>query len=80
MPLLAQVVKHKKTFYPCGWGRYDLAGSGTLRLLPAGQRLADLEKDYRNTAVMIFGEPPKFDNVMEALAALEREINDKLQR
>ena len=78
MPLLAQVVKHKMTFYPCGWARYDLASSGTLRLSPAGQRLAALERDYRNMAVMIFGEPPKFDNLMEALAALEREINDEI--
>ena len=75
MPLLAQVVKHKETFYPCGWARYDLARPGTLRLLPVGARVAALEKDYRNMGVMIFGEQPKFDKVMGKLAALEQEMN-----
>lgn len=75
MPLLAQVVRHKETFYPAAWARYDLARPGTLRLLPSASRLAALERDYRNMGVMIFGEPPKFDKLMKALAELEEEIN-----
>jgi hypothetical protein len=31
--LLAQVVRHKETFYPSAWARYDLAGPGSLRLV-----------------------------------------------
>ena len=75
MPLLAQVVRHKETFYPSAWARYDLARPGSLRLLPPETRLAALERDYRNMGVMIFGEPPAFDTIMETLAALEQEIN-----
>ena len=75
MTLLPQVVRHKETFYPSGWARYDLARAGSLRLLPAKERIAALERDYRNMGVMIFGEPPKFDTIMGTLAALEREIN-----
>jgi hypothetical protein len=73
--LLAQVVRHKETFYPSGWARYDLARPGTLRLLPAAPRRTALERDYRNMGVMIFGEPPAFDKLMETLGVLEREIN-----
>jgi hypothetical protein len=75
MTLLPQVVRHKETFYPSGWARYDLARAGSLRLLPANERIAALERDYRNMGVMIFGEPPAFDTIMETLAALEQEIN-----
>ncbi|MGD0548803.1 MAG: nucleotidyl transferase AbiEii/AbiGii toxin family protein [Terracidiphilus sp.] len=75
-PLLAQVVRHKETFYPSGWARYDLARPGDLRLVPREERLAALERDYRNMRVMIFGEPPAFASIMEPLAALEQDINN----
>ena len=75
MLLLAQVVRHKETFYPSGWARYDLARPGSLRLVPREERIAALERDYRNMGVMIFGEPPAFGGIIETLAALERDIN-----
>jgi hypothetical protein len=75
MTLLDQVVRHKETFYPSGWARYDLAHPGSLRLRPLEKRRMALERDYRNMHAMIFGEPPAFDNIMETLAALEEEIN-----
>jgi hypothetical protein len=77
MPLLAQVVRHKETFYPSGWARYDLAQPGSLRFVPREERLAALERDYRNMRVMIFGEPPSFDGIIRALARLELEINEQ---
>jgi hypothetical protein len=73
--LLAQVVRHKETFYPSGWARYDLARPGSFRVMPAENRVASLERDYRDMAVMIFGEPPAFGGIMETLTALEQEIN-----
>jgi hypothetical protein len=76
MLLLAQVVRHKETFYPSGWARYDLARPGSLRLVPREERIAALERDYRNMGVMIFGEAPAFSNIIETLTALERDINN----
>jgi hypothetical protein len=75
MELLAQVVRHKETFYPSAWAGYDLARPGTFRLMPPETRMATLERDYRNMGVMIFGEPPAFDSIMGTLAALEHDIN-----
>jgi hypothetical protein len=75
LDLLAQVVRHKETFYPSGWAHYELARPGSLCLVPREERLAALERDYRNMGVMIFGEPPAFDSTMETLAALERDMN-----
>lgn len=74
MTLLAQVVKHKETFYPSAWARYDLARPGSLRLMPTEDRMAALERDYRNMGVMIFGEPPAFGKIMEILNTLEQEV------
>lgn len=75
MPLLAQVVKHKETFYPSAWARYDLAHPASLRLSPPDGRKTALERDYRNMGVMIFGEPPAFDRIMDILNTLERDVN-----
>jgi hypothetical protein len=75
MGLLPRVAKHKETFYPSAWARYDLARFGSLRLMPREDRMAALERDYRNMGVMIFGEPPAFGKIMETLNTLEQEIN-----
>lgn len=75
LPLVAQVVKHQETFYPSAWSRYDLARPGSFHLLPANERFEALQRDYKNMAVMIFGEPPAFDEIMGVLDVLEREIN-----
>ena len=75
LPLLAQVVKHKETLYPSAWSRYDVAHPGSFHLVPAKERIDALQRDYKNMAPMIFGEPPRFDWIMETLAALEQEIN-----
>jgi hypothetical protein len=76
LALLDQVVRHKETFYPSGWARYDLARVGSLRLVPPDERRVALERDYRSMSVMIFGEPPTFDSIIETLAALEKQINE----
>jgi hypothetical protein len=75
MALLDQVVIHKQTFYPSGWAHYASAHPGSLRLLPAPERVVALERDYRNMGVMLFGAAPSFATIMETLSGLEQEIN-----
>jgi hypothetical protein len=74
-PLLVQVVKHKKTFYPSAWSRYDLAHPGGFHVVPGKDRMQALERDYGNMGAMIFGAPPALDRIMEVLNALEKKIN-----
>ena len=76
LDLLKQVVRHKEEFYPAAWAKYGLAVPGTLHLLPSEHRLAALKADYRNTGVMIFGDPPPFEKIFETLSKLEIELND----
>ena len=73
--LRKRVVKHKDEFYPSGWGRYDLAVPGTFSLSPRTERIEELRRDYEGMRVMIFGQPPTFDEILESLKSLETEIN-----
>jgi hypothetical protein len=74
--LLAQVAKHKATFFRSGWASYDTAQPGTLRLMPNVARVKDLRGDYRAMAPMMFDEtPPSFDDILGKIAMLEETIN-----
>ncbi|MCW5720454.1 MAG: nucleotidyl transferase AbiEii/AbiGii toxin family protein [Devosia sp.] len=74
--LLAQVAKHKATFFRSGWASYDTAQPGKLRLLPNEARMKDLRADYRAMAPMMFDEsPPPFDGILAKIAAIQETIN-----
>ncbi len=77
MDLLEDVVSFKQRFYPSAWAQYEKARPGTFKLIPAGAHLAELRSDYRDMTMMIFGEIPDFDAVVDALQRLEDEINGR---
>lgn len=74
--LLLDVVAFKQRFYPSAWALYDLAIPGTFKLLSTTRsQLADLERDYQEMQVMLFGQPPDFGSILDELRKLESEIN-----
>lgn len=73
--LLDEVSLFKKTFYPRGWARYDLAKFGSLKLLPAEHSIPVLRKDYEIMHSMIFGNYPTFDEILSSLNQLQIEMN-----
>jgi hypothetical protein len=73
--LLRDVVAFKQRFYPSRWARYEDAQPGTFKLIPTAERVAELRRDYRDMAIMIFGDVPAFDAIVDALQRLELEIN-----
>ena len=74
--LLSDVVEFKKRFYPCTWARYDLAVAGSFRLLPdADNQIEDLEHDFKEMQMMLFGQVPAFLSILEVLRQLETQIN-----
>lgn len=75
LDLLASVVEFKDKFYPRGWARYDLAKPGTLKLIPPDYLLDELEKDYKDMQVMIYGKQPSFSEIIKTLTVLEKQIN-----
>ncbi|HNW83322.1 MAG TPA: nucleotidyl transferase AbiEii/AbiGii toxin family protein [bacterium] len=54
---------------------YDLAVPGTMKLIPSDHVLKFLKTDYREMRNMIFGEYPSFENIVQGLTMLEKEIN-----
>ena len=73
--LLARVVDFKDKFYRCPWARYDLAKRGTMQLMPPEYNLDKLRDDYEHMQNMLFGSKPSFDEIMDGIAKLEKEIN-----
>lgn len=74
--LLAHVVAFKDKFYRCLWARYNLAKRGTMRLMPPEYNVQKLKDDYAHMQNMIFGEKPSFDEILDGIAKLEKEINN----
>jgi nucleotidyltransferase AbiEii toxin of type IV toxin-antitoxin system len=75
LALLENVARHKKLFFRCGWAKYDEATPGSLRLMPPPGRRRDILKDYKKMQVMIFREPPSFEEILDILFELEENIN-----
>jgi hypothetical protein len=73
--LLEQVVEFKQLFYPRTWAKYEEAKAPTFRLLPSKSRYTKLRKDYQAMQNMIFDKHIEFDEILEVLTELEREIN-----
>lgn len=73
--LLERVVAFKDKFYRCPWARYDLAKSGTMRLMPPEYNIPKLCEDYEHMQNMIFGKKPEFDVILNEIASLENRIN-----
>jgi hypothetical protein len=74
--LLAQVAKHKATFFRSSWASYDTAKPGSLRLMPDAARIKDLRADYRDMAPMMFDDrPPSFDDILAEIEKLQEAVN-----
>jgi hypothetical protein len=71
----ADCVAHARMFF--NRPDFDLASAQPphFALCPNGAMVDDLRQDYRAMSAMIFGEPPGFDAVIEAIAALETQLN-----
>ena len=76
LELLKNVVDFKQKFYPRTWAKYEEAVPGTLKLLPPEFRLDSLEKDYKAMQNMIFDKYISFEEIINILENLEKEINE----
>lgn len=74
--LLKKVVEFKEKFYRCPWAKYENAKIGTMKLMPSERNMQALKDDYEHMQNMIFGEKPKFNEMMKSIEKLEEEINN----
>lgn len=75
LDMLAAVVAFKQRFYPSPWAQYELATPPTIKLIPSEARVREIEKDYQSMQNMIFDQRLSFDELIETLSALAREMN-----
>jgi hypothetical protein len=68
-------VNHARIFF--NHRDYDLgtATVGTFVLTPHAEMIADLRRDYAAMSIMIFGEIPNFQRVMETIDRIEKMVN-----
>lgn len=71
----ADCVAHARMFF--NRPDFDLASAvaPTFVLCPEGAMYDVLRRDYAAMSTMIFGTPPRFDDVIESVAALEARLN-----
>ena len=77
--LLKKVADFKMKFYPRKWAEYENAKIGSLKLVPPEYRLNSLKEDYKNMEKMFYSDFPDFDNLMNYICELEKEINSLSQ-
>lgn len=68
-------VAHARMFF--NRRHFDLASAKapTFALCPEGAMVDALRQDYRAMSAMIFGEPPRFDEVIASIAKLQNVLN-----
>lgn len=71
----ADCISHAMTFF--NRPDFDLATAtpGTFSLRPVGDMIDRLARDYENTRAMIFGEAPRFENVLKSIEKIEGQLN-----
>ena len=69
--LLTSIIEFDRKFYPKRGVDYDTMTLATLNLLPAGIRQKDLEKDYIQMGDMIYGEIPRWEDLINSIGMLE---------
>ena len=79
LSLLKRVAEHKMVFFRSKKANYETAKPGSLRLFPQIQHHNDLRSDYEEMRAMFFAPQPRFDEILEGLKVLEKEINSLKQ-
>jgi hypothetical protein len=73
--LAVACVRHARMFFDRP--DYDLASAvaGSFAIIPVDGMIDALRRDYSNTAAMIFGSPPTFDELLVSVTALDASAN-----
>ncbi len=74
--LFDRIAAHRRIFFRQTWLDYSTLAKGQLRLAPLPEQEARWRKDYNAmSGEMFFGEPPPFDDVLNAVRDFETEFN-----
>ncbi len=76
--ILKSVVANKKAYFYRGAAKYDETLSGQFHLLPNESAKGGIRGDYKRMGEMIFGDAPKFEDILLELGRLESIINERV--
>ncbi len=76
--ILKSVVANKNAYFYRGGAKYDETLIGKFHLLPNERAMGGILSDYNKMAEMIFGDPPKFENILSELGRLEPIMNERI--
>ena len=76
--LLHDVIANKKKYFRASWANYDTAIPGQLRIYPHEKLLKELERDYKNMNLMIFGTVPSFEEILNSIQNFQTKINNTM--
>ncbi|MEP6508019.1 MAG: nucleotidyl transferase AbiEii/AbiGii toxin family protein, partial [Gemmatimonadales bacterium] len=73
--LAADCAAHARMFFNSPDLGLETATPGTFSLSPTHAMAEELRRDYTRMVGMIIGEAPRFEDVLESIAAFEKELN-----
>jgi hypothetical protein len=75
---IEEIIEHRKYYSRLKRFDYDTLKRGSIRIIPSEDILKALEKDYEiMRAEMIYGTPPTFVQIIQAMKNLQDEINSE---
>jgi hypothetical protein len=77
--LLQIVISHKSLFFASKKASYETISTHGLKLLPSEHKLHELRKDYQAMELMIFGEHPPFEAIIDSIQKIETALNKNIQ-
>jgi len=77
--LLQSVISHKSLFFASKKAYYETISTNGLKLLPSEHKLHELRKDYQAMELMIFGDHPSFEAIMNSIQEIETILNKCIQ-
>lgn len=75
LALGSECIEHANTFFNRPDFNLGTAAPGSFALVPHGDMVDRLARDYENTKAMIFGDAPEFDALMSSISRLEKALN-----
>lgn len=75
--LREKVRQHKLNFFNAAWKKFDEAVPGSLYVVPTGELLRVVQRDYLAMQEMMTGDVPAFEDIVRSLAEVESVVNDR---
>ena len=73
--MLDRARKQEIRLFRAAWKKIEEARPGSFRIVPHGELLSAVERDYAQMQQMVLGQAPEFVDVVERLERLEERLN-----